>query len=77
MDGQAAAACAVREVTEQARNQRRLALADEASARIGPRLANAGAADLLAGGWPGKGGRPGRCPDARPADDIAILMART
>jgi len=33
MDGQAAAACAVREVTEQARNQRRLALADEASAR--------------------------------------------
>ncbi|HYZ56472.1 MAG TPA: SpoIIE family protein phosphatase, partial [Streptosporangiaceae bacterium] len=55
----------MREVTERARNQRRLALADEASARIGttlditrtaeellevaiPRLADAGAVDLLA-----------------------------
>jgi hypothetical protein len=38
-DGQAAgAACVLREVTEQARNQRRLALADEASARIGTTL---------------------------------------
>jgi hypothetical protein len=65
-DGQAAGAIVVlREVTEQARNQRRLALAEEASARIGttldttrtaeellevavPRLADAGAVDLLA-----------------------------
>jgi hypothetical protein len=64
-DGQAAGVTHVmREVTEQARNQRRLALADEASARIGttlditrtaeellevavPRLADAGAVDLL------------------------------
>jgi Stage II sporulation protein E (SpoIIE)/PAS fold/GAF domain len=38
-DGQAAGvACVMREVTEQARNQRRLALADEASARIGTTL---------------------------------------
>jgi hypothetical protein len=37
--GQAAGAtCVIREVTEQARNQRRLALADEASARIGTTL---------------------------------------
>src|SRR5215469_697447 len=65
-DGQAAGVTVVlREVTEQARNQRRLALAEEASARIGttldttrtaeellevavPRLADAGAVDLLA-----------------------------
>jgi hypothetical protein len=61
----AGAAHVMREVTEQARSQRRLALADEASARIGttldiartaeellevaiPRLADAGAVDLLA-----------------------------
>jgi GAF domain-containing protein len=38
-DGQAAGvACVMREVTVQARNQRRLALADEASARIGTTL---------------------------------------
>jgi Stage II sporulation protein E (SpoIIE)/PAS fold/GAF domain len=38
-DGQAAGVtCVIREVTEQARNQRRLALADEASARIGTTL---------------------------------------
>ncbi|HEV2244520.1 MAG TPA: SpoIIE family protein phosphatase [Streptosporangiaceae bacterium] len=65
-DGRGAGvAHAMREVTEQARNHRRLALADEASARIGttlditrtaeellevaiPRLADAGAVDLLA-----------------------------
>jgi len=64
-DGRAAgAAHMMREVTEQVRSQRRLALADEASARIGttlditrtaeelldvaiPRLADAGAVDLL------------------------------
>jgi len=38
MDGLAAAACVAREVTERARNRRRLALADEASARIGTTL---------------------------------------
>jgi hypothetical protein len=38
MGGLAAAACVLREVTEQARNRRRLALADEASARIGTTL---------------------------------------
>ncbi|HYZ57471.1 MAG TPA: SpoIIE family protein phosphatase, partial [Streptosporangiaceae bacterium] len=65
-DGEAAGVAHVmREVTERARSQRRLALADEASARIGttlditrtaeellevaiPRLADAGAVDLLA-----------------------------
>ena len=65
-DGEAAGvACMIREVTEHANNQHRLALVDEAGARIGttlditrtaeelldvaiPRLADAGAVDLLA-----------------------------